>query len=86
MLQSVCFDRTGKGGTIYMGLTKQGCVRGIRLTRDDRDSMRLGVDAVMTRCAPCIPHTQLHVRYVRVRHRAAAPNLEPLTDCFVAGQ
>ena len=69
-----------------MGLTKQGYIRGLKLDRNDRDSVRLGIDKIMTRTTPTIPHTQLQVNYVSVLHQVASGTMEPLPNRFVVGQ
>ena len=69
-----------------MGLTKQGYIRGLKLDRNDRDSVRLGIDKIMTRTTPIIPHTQLQVNYVSVLRRVASGMMEPLPNRFVVGQ
>ena len=77
---------TGRGYTIFMGLTKQGYVRGLKLDRNDRDSVRLGIDRVMAKATPTIPHTQLQVNYVNVLNQAPSGIMEPLPNRFVVGQ
>ncbi|XP_076454731.1 uncharacterized protein LOC143289585 isoform X2 [Babylonia areolata] len=64
-----------KGGTVYLGLTKEGGVRGIKVDRVDREFLRLAVDEVMARCNPVVPHNLINLRYVTVMRRAGADAL-----------
>ncbi|XP_076436441.1 uncharacterized protein LOC143275967 isoform X2 [Babylonia areolata] len=68
------------GGTIYVGITKEGLVRGLRLTRVDRDGVRLGVDQMMS---GHIAFNQLHVHYVQVMGREVDGRLKPDRDNVV---
>ena len=38
-----------RGGRLYLGVTDEGCVKGLRLTRGDRDALRLRIDGIVKR-------------------------------------
>ncbi|ESO98716.1 hypothetical protein LOTGIDRAFT_231139 [Lottia gigantea] len=53
---------SGKGGTIYFGINKEGIVKGLYLNRDERDELRMGIDQMMNeRIHPSILHYQFTV-------------------------
>lgn len=80
----------GKGGNIYFGLSPLGKVVGIKLTRDERDEFRLGVDRMMSdRLNPCLLHSSFDVVYTPVvRKQTVEKDIiqdpEDIPDCFVA--
>lgn len=90
----------GKGGNIYFGLSPLGKVVGIKLTRDERDEFRLGVDRMMLdRLNPCPLHSSFDVVYTPVvRKRNVEEDIiqdpeediiqdpEDIPDCFVASK
>ena len=38
-----------RGGRLYLGVTDDGCVKGLRLTRGERDALRLRIDGIVKR-------------------------------------
>ena len=83
----------GEGGTIYFGLRKIPApistrVRGIKASRDQRDSFRMGVDKdVMGNISPTVTATYYDITFVPVV--TATPTSEEaavLSDLFVIGQ
>lgn len=82
----------GKGGNIYFGLSPLGKVVGIKLTRDERDEFRLGVDRMMLdRLSPCLLHSSFDVVYTPVvRKRTVEEDIirdsEEIPDCFVTSK
>nr|KAG5689610.1 hypothetical protein BaRGS_032368 [Batillaria attramentaria] len=74
----------GLGGSVYFGLTKDGQVQGIKLTRDERDEMRLGIDHLMTNCfVPPVFHNQLDIIYKPVFKRLENRQFATFVDLFV---
>ena len=83
----------GEGGTICFGLRKIPApistrVRGIKASRDQRDSFRMGVDKdVMSNISPTVTATYYDITFVPVV--TATPTMEEATvlpDLFVIGQ
>ncbi|KAK7473704.1 hypothetical protein BaRGS_00035031 [Batillaria attramentaria] len=75
---------SGLGGSVYFGLTKDGQVQGIKLTRDERDEMRLGIDHLMTNCfVPPVFHNQLDIIYKPVFKRLENRQFATFVDLFV---
>ncbi|KAL5012262.1 hypothetical protein ScPMuIL_010813 [Solemya velum] len=88
--QYVCgMANTGKGGVLYFGIEKEnGVVRGMKLSRDDRDELRQGVDRMMSvKITPPLFHSQFCVSYVPVfgEGETLTPTscLSPAGDRFV---
>lgn len=73
-------------------MSPTGKVVGIKLTREDRDEFRLGVDRMMlNRLKPCLLHSCFDVSYIPVVqkltvHDQGDPDTEELPDCFVASK
>ena len=38
-----------RGGRLYLGVTDEGCVKGLQLSRGDRDALRLRIDGIVKR-------------------------------------
>ena len=75
----------GKGGTIYFGISPEGCVHGVALSRDDKDEFRLGVDRLMTdKLLPSILHSSYHVEYTPVVEEGRFGQ-KIIPDVYVAG-
>ncbi|KAK7094510.1 hypothetical protein V1264_006063 [Littorina saxatilis] len=79
----VCGMLNNEGGTIYIGLTKTGCVRGITLDRETRDCVRLGLDNVCRKPEPTISHDQIQVDYVEVGQRTSSGEMKHFDNHFV---
>ena len=60
----------GKEGSVFIGVTDNGYVQGVKCNRDDRDGMRIGVDHMMTdRIVPALLHNQYKVLFHPVTKR-----------------
>lgn len=73
-------------------MSPTGKVVGIKLTREDRDEFRLGVDRMMlNRLKPCLLHSCFDVSYIPVVqkltvHDQGDPDTEEIPDSFVASK
>ncbi|KAL8563009.1 hypothetical protein ACOMHN_004701 [Nucella lapillus] len=72
-----------EGGTIYVGLSKDGQVKGLPLTCDCRDRVRLHVDEMVSRVEPAVTFNQLAVSFVQIARRSINGNLELSGNLFV---
>ncbi|XP_013412693.1 uncharacterized protein LOC106175297 [Lingula anatina] len=60
------FMNQGKGGHIYFGIDTNSLVQGIRISRDERDRLRVGLDDIMKRFTPVVSHAMFEVLYSQV--------------------
>ncbi|XP_078381950.1 uncharacterized protein LOC144664652 isoform X2 [Oculina patagonica] len=68
--RSLCaYLNSGKCGTVYLGIRRDGVVAGLRIDRHQRDQLRLGVDDVMDRFNPPVKHHSYEVDFVPVVRR-----------------
>ncbi|KAJ7361741.1 hypothetical protein OS493_014381 [Desmophyllum pertusum] len=68
--RSLCaFLNSGKCGTVYLGIRKDGIVAGLKIDRKQRDQLRLGVDECMDRFHPSVKHNSYQVDFVPVVRR-----------------
>ncbi|XP_070574381.1 schlafen-like protein 2 [Ptychodera flava] len=72
------FLNTGKGGTVYLGITDDGSVKGIRLTLYQKDHVVLGLEDAFSRFNPPVPKHMWHLEFVPVV-REGSPDL--LKEC-----
>lgn len=65
--RSLCaFLNSGKCGTVYLGIRKDGVVCGVNVGRKERDQLRLGVDECMERFNPSVKHHIYEVHFIPV--------------------
>ncbi|XP_035699328.1 uncharacterized protein LOC118431976 [Branchiostoma floridae] len=64
------FLNSGRGGTLYLGIKPDYTVRGIEITRHERDEFRLGIDRLMTRMIPPVKHDKYQVVFHPVISRS----------------
>ncbi|XP_013418493.1 uncharacterized protein LOC106179420 [Lingula anatina] len=65
------FLNTGKGGTVYLGITDEGHVRGLNLTQYIKDHMVVAVDDLMSRYTPPVASHRYKIRFIPVVQRDA---------------
>ena len=71
------------GGTVYVGITKSGQIRGQNITRKERDSLRLGVDDVMGRFTPMVKHDKYEIKFRPVMKDSIGVGRKQLEERFV---
>ncbi len=57
---------TGRGGTVYLGITDEGRARGLMLSLYQRDHIRLAVQTILSKYRPQVPPHMYSVRFVPV--------------------
>ncbi|XP_068722727.1 uncharacterized protein [Montipora capricornis] len=60
------FLNTGKGGTIYLGVVDDGKVKGLRLTKYQKDHVKVAVKDALSRYTPKVPEECYKVEFVPV--------------------
>ncbi|XP_067662364.1 uncharacterized protein [Haliotis asinina] len=83
-----CGMLNSRGGTIYFGVSEDRIVRGMKISRNDRDSFRLGVDRmIMDWISPPVLYIQLELVYTPVfmaTYRPAPDDHIQVTDLYIA--
>lgn len=68
--RSLCaFLNSGKCGTVYFGIRRDGVVAGLKIKRKQRDQLRLGIDETLSRFNPSLKHHVYEVHFVPVVKR-----------------
>ncbi|XP_015757330.1 PREDICTED: uncharacterized protein LOC107336780 [Acropora digitifera] len=68
--RSLCaFLNSGKCGTVYCGIRRDGVVAGLKIKRKQRDQLRLGIDETLSRFNPSLKHHVYEVYFVPVVKR-----------------
>lgn len=79
----VAFLNSDTGGSLYCGVRDDGTVTGITLNREQRDTVRLSVDAYVARIQP-VPGRELYVfDFIPVVERTASSSPLPVADLYV---
>ncbi|CAH3151004.1 unnamed protein product [Pocillopora meandrina] len=74
--RSLCaFLNSGKCGTVYLGIRKDGIVAGLKINKKQRDQLRLGVDDIMDHFHPSVKHHSYQVDFVPVVRQRGSEKL-----------
>ncbi|RMX48072.1 hypothetical protein pdam_00002622 [Pocillopora damicornis] len=74
--RSLCaFLNSGKCGTVYLGIHKDGIVAGLKINKKQRDQLRLSVDDIMDRFHPSVKHHSYQVDFVPVVRQRGSEKL-----------
>lgn len=64
---SICaLLNTGQGGTVYLGVTDSGQVKGIALTRYQRDHVQASLEWTLGKFTPLVPESRYSINFVPV--------------------
>ncbi|KAK2551490.1 hypothetical protein P5673_027680 [Acropora cervicornis] len=84
--RSLCaFLNSGKCGTVYCGIRRDGVVAGLKIKRKQRDQLRLGIDETLSRFNPPRSRLQVDDRYVveiRIVNCSGLVYTTPQGKCF----
>lgn len=62
----ICAFLNARGGTLYIGITDEGRVRGLPQTREEIDQFQLQLDAILRKFEPCVLQEQVFLSFVPV--------------------
>ncbi|XP_070570878.1 uncharacterized protein [Ptychodera flava] len=85
--KTVCaFLNSGRGGTIYFGIQLDNQVQGIKVTRNERDQVRLSIDRIMGRMIPAVTYNKYSIVFapvITVDSRNCNSGRQQIEDMFV---